>query len=75
MSRRVLNLAREGDCPASLGSLFQRSVALAVQKFLHILVWNFLCPPSSCWPFPRVLSPQTAAKRLAVSLCLPHRRS
>ena len=31
---------------------------------------DFLC--SSLWLFPHVLTPQTAEKRLAMSLCLPH---
>jgi len=70
MSRRVLNISKEGQSANSLGSLFQCSVNLTLKKFLHRLVRTFLC--SSLWPFPLVLSPQTTEKRLAMSLWLPH---
>ena len=43
MSRWVLNISREGESTASLGSLSQCSVTLTVKKFLSMLVWNFLC--------------------------------
>ena len=34
LSRRVLNISREGDSTTSLGSLFQGSITLRVKKFL-----------------------------------------
>ena len=43
LSRRVLNISREGDSTTSLGSLFQCSVTLRVKKFFLMFSWNFLC--------------------------------
>ena len=37
LSRRVLNISREGDSTTSLGSLFQCSVTLRVRKFFTLL--------------------------------------
>ena len=62
-SRRVLNISREGDSTASLGSLFQVSITLRGKKFFLMFSWNFLC--SSLCPLPLVLSLGTTAKSLA----------
>ena len=43
MSRRVLNISREGDSTTSLGSLFQGSVTLRGKKFFLMFRQNFLC--------------------------------
>ena len=43
LSRRVLNLTREGEYTAFLGNLFQCSITLRVKKFFVMLRWNFLC--------------------------------
>jgi len=40
--RRVLNISREGDSTASLGSLGQGSVTLRGKKFFLMFRWNFL---------------------------------
>ena len=53
-SRRGLNISREGDSTASLGSLGQGSIALRVKKFFLMFRWNFLC--FSLCPLPLVLS-------------------
>jgi len=54
LSRRVLNISREGDSPASLGSLGQGSVTLRGKKFFLMFRRNFLC--LSLCPLPLVLS-------------------
>ena len=54
LSRRVLNISREGDSTASLGSLFQCSVTLRGKKFYFVFRRNFLC--FSLCPLPLVLS-------------------
>ena len=43
LSRRVLNISREGDSTASLGSLGQGSVTLRGKKFFLGFSWSFLC--------------------------------
>ena len=43
LSRRVLNISREGDSTTSLGSLFQCSVTLRGKKFFLMFRQNFLC--------------------------------
>ena len=43
LSRRVLNISREGDSTAFLGSLFQCSITLRVTKLFLMFSWNFLC--------------------------------
>ena len=60
--------ACRGDPPAP-GSPSQRSAAHTVQTFLRTLVRSFLC--STVRPWPCVLSPRSAEKSLAASLCLP----
>ena len=52
-SRRVLNISREGDSTASLGSLFQCSITLRGKKFFLMFRRNFLC--FSLCPLPLVL--------------------
>ena len=42
LSRWVLNISREGDSTASLGSLFQGSVTLRGKKFFLMFRWNLL---------------------------------
>lgn len=59
---------RGGDPPAP-GSPSQRSATHTVQTFLRTLVRSFLC--STVRPWPCVLSPRSAEKSLAASLCLP----
>ena len=54
LSRWVLNISREGDSTASLGSLGQGSVTLRGKKFFLIFRRNFLC--LSLCPLPLVLS-------------------
>lgn len=51
-TRWVLNIPRDGDSTASLGSLIQCSATLTVKKFFLVLVWNFLCfrKLSACCP-------------------------
>ena len=39
LSRRVLNISREGESTASLGSLFQCFVTLRVKKFFLIYIF------------------------------------
>jgi len=46
LSRRVLNISREGDSTTSLGSLFQGSVTLRRKKFFLKFPW----PELSVWP-------------------------
>jgi len=70
VSRWVLNISRAGESTASLGNLFQCSVTLTEKRFLCILVQNVLC--SNLWPFPLVLSPQTAGKRIIVIIVLTY---
>jgi len=65
LSRRVLNISREGDSTTYLGSLFQCSVTLRVKKFFLMFRWNFLC--FSLSPLPLVLSLGTTEKSLALS--------
>jgi len=69
LSRRVLNISREGDSTASLGSLFQGSVTLRGKKFFLMFRWNFLC--FSLCPLPLVLSLGTTEKSLAPSFWHP----
>ena len=38
-----LNISREGDSTASLGSLGQGSVTLRGKKFFLVFSWSFLC--------------------------------
>jgi len=64
LSKRVLNISREGDSTISLGSLFQGSVTLR-GKFFLMFTWNFLC--FSLCPLPLVLSLGTTEKSLASS--------
>jgi len=54
LSRQVLNISRERESTASLGSLFQCSVTLRGKKFFLMFSWNFLC--FSLCPLPLVLS-------------------
>ena len=63
MSRRVLNISREGDSTASLGSLGQGSVTLRGKKFFLMFSWNYLC--FSLCPLPLVLSLGSTEKSLA----------
>ena len=65
MSRRVLNISREGDSTTSLGSLFQCSVTLRGKKFFLMFRQNFLF--FSLCPLPLVLSLGTTEKSLAPS--------
>ena len=77
LSRRVLNISREGDSKTNLGSLFQGSVTLRGKKFFLMFRWNFLsfslCPlPLSCrwapleraWPHPPDTHPSDICKHL-----------
>ena len=75
MSRRVLNICREGDSTTSLGSLFQGSVTLRGKKFFLMFRRNFLCLsfcPLSChwaplkraWPHPPDTHPSDFYKHL-----------
>jgi len=63
LSRQVLNISREGDSTAPLGSLCQGSVTLRVKKFFLVFRRNFPC--SSLCPLPLVLSLGTTGKSLA----------
>ena len=54
LSRRVLNISREGDSTTSLGSLFQCSITLRGKKFFLMFRQNFLW--LSLCPLPLVLS-------------------
>ena len=65
LSRRVLNIFREGDSTTSPGSLGQGSVTLTGNKFFLMFSWNFLC--FSLCPLPLVLSLGTTEKSLALS--------
>ena len=65
LSRRVLNISREGDSTTSLGSLFQCSVTLRGKKFFLGFSWSF--PGFSLCPLPLVLSLGTTAKSLTPS--------
>jgi len=49
LSRRVLNISREGDSTTSLGSLFQCSVTLRGKKFFLMFRRNFLCWACVAW--------------------------
>ena len=62
-SRRVLNISREGDSTASLGSLGQGSVTLRGKKFFRR---NFLC--FSLCPLPLVLSLSTTEESGSILL-------
>ena len=61
-SRQVLNISREGDSTASLGSLGQGSVTLRGKKFFLMFSWSFL--GFSLCPLPLVLSLGTTEKSL-----------
>jgi len=61
--RQVLNIPREGDSTAPLGSLFQCSITLRMKKFFLVFRWNFLC--FSLCPLPFALSLGTTEKSLA----------
>ena len=57
LSRRVLNISREGDSTASLGSLFQCSVTLRGKKFFlmfneisQLVASDGLDIGRVCWP-------------------------
>lgn len=65
VSRQVLNVSRDTDPTASLGSLFQGSAPLNVQKFPLVFRQNFLC--FSLCPLACVLSLGTTGKSLALS--------
>ena len=65
LSRWVLNISREGDSPAPLGSLGQGSGTLRGKKFFLVFSWSFLC--FSLCPLPLVLSLVTTEKSLAPS--------
>jgi len=58
-----LNISREGDSTASLGSLGQGSITLRGKKFFLMFSWNFLC--FSLCPVPLVLSLGSTEKSLA----------
>ena len=53
LSRRVLNISREGDSTTSLGNLFQGFVTLRVKKFFLMFRRSFLC--FNLCPLPLVL--------------------
>jgi len=65
LSRRVLNISREGDSTTSPGSLCQGSVTLRGKKFFLIFRRKFLC--LNFCPLPLVLSLGTTEKSLAPS--------
>ena len=69
LSRRVLNISREGDSTTSLGSLFQCSFTLRVKKFFFMFTWNFLC--FNLCPLPLVLLLGTTPESLAPSFWHP----
>jgi len=54
-----LNISREGDSTASLGSLFQCSITLRGKKFFLMFRQNFLC--LSLCPLYRLIVPSLAA--------------
>jgi len=60
-----LNISREGDSTAPLGSLCQGSVTLRGKKIFLMFSWNFLC--FSLCPLPLVLSLGTTGKSLTPS--------
>ena len=62
-SRQVLNISREGDSAAPLGSLFQCSVTLKGKNFFLVFIWNFLC--CSLCRLPLVLLLGTTENSLA----------
>jgi len=62
LSRRVLNISREGDSTASLGSLLQCSVTLRVKKFFLVFSWKAM---STSWVARRITAPHPRA--------LPHK--
>ena len=66
LSRRVLNISREGDSTTSLSSLFQGSINLRGKKFFLMFRRNFLC--FSFCALPLVLSLGTSEKSLAPPL-------
>jgi len=61
----VLNISRERDSTASLGSLFHCPVTLRGKRFFLMFRRNFLC--LSLCPLPLVLSLGTTEKSLAPS--------
>jgi len=65
LSRWILNISREGDSTAPLGSLGQGSITLRMKKFFLLFSWNFLC--FSLCPLLLVLSLGTTEKNLAPS--------
>ena len=65
LSRRVLNISREGDSTTPLGSLGQGSVTLRGKKFFLLFRRSFLC--FSLCPLPLVVSLGTTEKSLASS--------
>jgi len=66
LSRQGLNISREGDSTASLGSLCQCSITLRAKKFFLMFRWSFsLCPLSL------VLSLGTTEKSLVPSSWQP----
>jgi len=65
LSRRVLNISREGESTASLGSLGQGSITLRVKKFFLMFRWSFLC--FSLCLLPLVVLLGTTGKSLAPS--------
>jgi len=48
LSRQVLNISKEGDSTASLGSLFQCSVTLRGKKFFLMFRWNMRAVTWNC---------------------------
>jgi len=62
LSRRVLNISREGDSTATLGSLGQCSITLRGKKFFLMFRRNFLC--FGLCPLPLVLSLGTTGEML-----------
>jgi len=65
LSRRVLNISREGDSTTSPDNLFQCSVTIRGKKFFFMFRRNLLC--FSLCPLPLVLSLGTTEKSLASS--------
>jgi len=63
LSRRVLNISKEGDSTTSPGSLFQCSITLRVKKFFLMFRRNFLC--FILRPLPLVLSLGITERSLA----------
>ena len=64
-SRRGLNISREGDSTASLGSLGQGFITLRLKKFFLMFSWSFLC--FSLCLLLLVLSLGTTEQSLALS--------